>query len=199
MTPKTFTATTETVERIINCAAALFKAHGYKRTTVDEIAMRVSISKKTLYSVFPAKDAILAEATWRDMMNVMKKFGETAPRVQRPGALLLALCRFIFTDRIKSGTTGLFWGLYSEDHDIRLSYHDALVRIIRDIYIEGASAGIFKPLDPAIGAEIVTAILVTALDSFTRTTQPAAMFNDTLSVIADSVAFKERIVFDRMG
>ena len=48
-------------ERIINVSMMLFKQHGIKQVRMDEVASELGISKKTLYSAFADKEAILLE------------------------------------------------------------------------------------------------------------------------------------------
>ena len=49
----------ETRGSILNNAIALFKAKGYYKTSMDEIAEKVDVSKPTLYNYFPDKGSIL--------------------------------------------------------------------------------------------------------------------------------------------
>ena len=49
-------------ERIINAATVLFQQHGIKQVRMDDVASKLGISKKTLYSAFADKEAILLEA-----------------------------------------------------------------------------------------------------------------------------------------
>ena len=49
-------------ERIINAATVLFQQHGIKQVRMDDVASALGISKKTLYSAFADKEAILLEA-----------------------------------------------------------------------------------------------------------------------------------------
>ena len=44
---------------ISDCAAKLFFRQGFTKTTVDEIADSLGISKKTIYECFPGKDALI--------------------------------------------------------------------------------------------------------------------------------------------
>ena len=46
-------------ERIINVSMMLFKQHGIKQVRMDDVASELGISKKTLYSAFADKEAIL--------------------------------------------------------------------------------------------------------------------------------------------
>jgi AcrR family transcriptional regulator len=49
----------ETRGSIINSAITLFNEKGYHKTSMDEIAEKVDVSKATLYNYFPDKGAIL--------------------------------------------------------------------------------------------------------------------------------------------
>ncbi len=53
-----------TRRRILDAARELFYAHGYAKTTMDDIAGQADIARRTLFNHFPAKQAILA--AWRD-------------------------------------------------------------------------------------------------------------------------------------
>ena len=199
MPPSSIEKTTETMHAIVACAARYFNKYGYRKTTVDDIAADAHISKKTLYSVFPSKDAILKEVAWRDTLDIIRTFGDTLPVDTLPDGQLMSLCRYIYTDRIKHGKQGVFKGIHSEDNDIKASYRHALKRVIHEIYDSGRKAGIFKPVDTALATESVTVLVGAALDNFHKTSNPVAIFNDSLYMIADTVAFKDRIRFDRMG
>lgn len=198
MSPKTFESTTGTVAKIISCASTLFRQYGYRKTSVEEIASGVHVSKKTLYAIFPSKQEILSETAWRDTVDTIKTFGSTMKPGSRPDTVLLSLCRYIFTDRIKSGADGIFYAIYSEDNNLKIAYQIALKRVFKDIYSEGRHSGLFKPVDPAYAADLIVAMIITAHERFHMATQPMTLFNDTLSMIADAVAYKERLPFDRM-
>ena len=199
MTPKPFKKTTEIVDTVLLFAGQYFRKYGYKKTTVDDIASSAHISKKTLYAIFPSKQEILGEVAWRDTINILRTFNSTIPQIVYPDKLLISFCRFIFTDRIKHGKNGMFWGIHTDDCIIRNSYFDALKRVIKDIYDSGIKTGFFKPIDPFLATHAVVNILSAALDNFHKTTEPLRMFNDALTIVADAVAFKDHIKFDEMG
>ena len=46
---------------------------------------------------------------------------------------------------------------------------------------------------------MVIVLIIAALDNFHKTSNPVALFNDSLYIIADTVAFRDRISFDKMG
>ena len=47
--------------RILQAAYRLFRQRGFTRVNVDEIAAAADVTKRTLYSHFESKDALLAE------------------------------------------------------------------------------------------------------------------------------------------
>jgi len=198
MSPTSFESTTESVAKIISCASELFRYYGYKKTSVEEIAAGVHISKKTLYAIFPSKLEILNEAAWRDTVDTIKDFGSSVIPGAKADVVLLSLCRYIFADRIKKGVDGRFFGIYSKELVLQTSYRASLKRVLKDLYGEGRNNGLFKPVDPAFAADIVLAMLLSAHERFHMATQPMTLFNDTLGMVADAVAYKERLRFDRM-
>ncbi|MHC8304638.1 TetR/AcrR family transcriptional regulator [Pseudomonas sp. PB3P13] len=48
-------------EAIIQAAIAEFRAHGFDITSMDRIAARADVSKRTVYNHFPSKEALFAE------------------------------------------------------------------------------------------------------------------------------------------
>lgn len=51
----------ETRKKIIEAAKVLFDKQGFNNTTMEQIAAKADVAKKTLYNHFPVKEAILAE------------------------------------------------------------------------------------------------------------------------------------------
>ncbi|MDM0107644.1 TetR/AcrR family transcriptional regulator [Variovorax sp. J22R24] len=48
-------------EAIVQAAIAEFRANGFDATSVDKVAARAEVSKRTLYNHFPSKDELFAE------------------------------------------------------------------------------------------------------------------------------------------
>jgi len=55
----------ETQERILDTAFGLFRQYGTRSITMDDIATRMGISKKTLYAHFVDKDDMVVHAISR--------------------------------------------------------------------------------------------------------------------------------------
>ncbi|MCD6010224.1 MAG: transcriptional regulator, TetR family [Flavipsychrobacter sp.] len=52
----------DTLEKILSASAELFTQYGFKTITMDDIARRAGISKKTLYQHFANKDEVVNES-----------------------------------------------------------------------------------------------------------------------------------------
>lgn len=64
-------------EAIVQAAIAEFLAHGFEATSVDKVAARAQVSKRTLYNHFPSKEGLFAE-----ILRVL--WDESASRVDVP-------------------------------------------------------------------------------------------------------------------
>ena len=193
MTQSSIEKTSGIVEAVIHRAGKLFRKNGYQKTTVDDIASALHISKKTLYKVFPSKETILHEALWHETKEVLKIFNETLPSDSRADTELLSWCRFIFTDRMERNEDGYFWSIHSGDSLIKEAALDAIKRVVYTIYNDGRSHGIFKPIQPAFASTAIVSIITTALNSIHAVTNPHSMFNEALDMIEDSVSYRHRV------
>jgi len=198
-TPRTVTATTSIVDSIISCASIGFDKLGYKKTTVDDIAVSIHISKKTLYSLFPSKEEILKEVIWRDLRHILKKFNDNIPNYISHGERIVSFCRFVFNDRIKNGKNGLFKLFYKDDPDIYLAYLTELKNLMRDLYDRGRVSGALKATDSILGAEIVVSMMTAAIERYSIATDATYIFNDTLNMITDAISNTQRIPFDKLA
>ncbi len=196
MNPESITSASKLVDSIIKSAAKRFALFGFRRTTVDEIARDLHISKKTLYTVFASKDAILREVAWRDVTEITREFNETLPVGLTSERMFVEFCRFIFNDRAKEGATGRFRGLFSEDGDISAAYRFAVSRILSALYRDGMTRGFCKPAEPDLAADIVMSMVLAAARTFHNYAKPAAVFTFTLDMIADAIAWTNRAQYD---
>src|SRR5215467_2804536 len=69
-------------QRIVDAARAHFFSHGFRSVTMDDLALELGISKKTLYAHFPGKfdllEAVLADKL-RSVEATLKKVTRTHP------------------------------------------------------------------------------------------------------------------------
>ena len=75
-------STAKTRRRILDAAYVLFRRKGFTRANVDEIAAAAEITKRTLYSHFRSKDALLAavlESQHDLAFDAFQTFGKKLP------------------------------------------------------------------------------------------------------------------------
>ena len=184
------------VEKVIAQARNLFQKYGYKKTTVDDIAHGCNISKKTLYEIFSSKEEIIIEVLYHETKEILKRYYNTVPSDSPYETRLLLFCRFIFSDMVERRENGHFWSLFIEDDIINQTALNSLKRIIKDIYEEGCKIGVFKPIDSVVASEVVTSIIITTFNNFHLREDPYCIFNEALSMIADSISYNKRVKFE---
>ena len=77
----------EREERILAVAADLLVRHGYRRTTVDEVAARAGVGKGTVYLHWSSRDELFRAAIGREMAATIGDLAETVrsdPGAWRP-------------------------------------------------------------------------------------------------------------------
>jgi TetR/AcrR family transcriptional regulator of autoinduction and epiphytic fitness len=83
VTPVTPRLTDRKREAIIQAAIAEFRDNGFKVTSMDRIAARAEVSKRTVYNHFPSKDELFAEILL-ELWECSKEQLDQAYRPDRP-------------------------------------------------------------------------------------------------------------------
>ena len=79
---------------ILTAAADLFRAKGYRATTLDEIARKVGVSKPTLYGYFRSKEELLAAIFHRTMSMFERDLEQIRTNRDDPATQLRQVIRF---------------------------------------------------------------------------------------------------------
>jgi AcrR family transcriptional regulator len=180
------------MDSVIDRARVCFARYGYRKTTIDEIAADVHISKRTIYELLGTKEELMREVAWRDTVAVLEAFKQELKPGIEPNDVLIAFCRYIFRDRVRRGIDGLFIGSYSNEMIVRDAYRSGVKRVLREIINTGMTAGCFKKVDTSIATDTVTAMLFSLLYSFPRYEEPVTAFNQCLGMIMDAVTSHDR-------
>jgi TetR/AcrR family transcriptional regulator of autoinduction and epiphytic fitness len=84
---------------VLEAARAVFEAQGYQAATMDEIAARAGVSKRTVYHHFASKEALfeaLVEATWAAMEGASRlRYDPSAPLEAQLRAMALGKLRVL--------------------------------------------------------------------------------------------------------
>lgn len=91
----------ETRQRIINAAFELFYSQGYQSTTMDQVITASRVSKPTVYTYFPSKEALcveyLKERHQREMASLDEAIGKAETPYQRYLSVILWLRERLIT------------------------------------------------------------------------------------------------------
>lgn len=67
-------------KRIAETGFSLFRQYGVRAITLDEIALQLGISKKTIYEHFTGKDELVTEVLRQRISHIQELFGELTAR-----------------------------------------------------------------------------------------------------------------------
>ena len=76
--------------RILASAAELFSQYGYRKSTMDEIAIAAGVGKGTVYLYFKDKEALLGELVLQHYQQAQQKMEQAVRSAATPRASLAA-------------------------------------------------------------------------------------------------------------
>lgn len=82
-------------EQILQVAYALFYSRGIQSVGMDELCRAAQVSRKTFYSNFPSKEALLFEVIGRWHVVFMERVTATADAAVTPRAAMLSIFDFL--------------------------------------------------------------------------------------------------------
>jgi len=105
-------------ERILQCASDLFVRHGYRKTSVDEIARAAGVAKGTIYLYYQNKAELVCHAVTMEEQVYITKLVPAFEAAATPKERFASLIRhIIIMTREMPLTTSLIQG----DHEITLA------------------------------------------------------------------------------
>ncbi|MBN1260489.1 MAG: TetR/AcrR family transcriptional regulator [Anaerolineae bacterium] len=176
--------------QIMNAAAILFSEKGYDGTTTKEIAATADMAEGTLYNYFSSKrDILLGIATEMNealgglLGNVEELKGreDIIDLVQRSFDLLVERLTF---------TRTVLMRVWIDDEVLREVVIEGVQRVsqqLQQFIAELITAGIFRPVDPALTARIIMGMFVTPM-------LPVLRGMDTLPTLEERQAIAEATV-----
>ena len=156
-------------DRILEVATALFLAHGYGATSIEQVAKRARISKRTLYHRYDDKAALFG-AVLRGIVGRLRpragmpiaERADLATNLQRLAELILRSAltpEAIAVHRLIVGESGRFPRLVAVVN--RNSAAEEGVAMIAGLLERGARAGSVAARDPAFAARQFLYMVVT--------------------------------------
>jgi AcrR family transcriptional regulator len=154
----------EVKEAIVNVARHIFSRFGFKKTTMDEIAIASRKGKSSIYYYFASKEEIFQAVVEKEAeilkQELIKAFNETDNPEQKLKMHVLIRMRTMeklanFYSAIKDD----YLGHLDFIEKIRKKYDQEEIQMMESILVEGVKNGIFEIEDTALAAiAIVTAM-----------------------------------------
>jgi AcrR family transcriptional regulator len=142
-------------EQILRTAADLFREKGYRASTLDDIAGRLSMSKATLYTYFRAKEEMLAaisretiEGFTRELALVLRS---SLPPDEKLRRVVRQHVRFVIDNR------SFLTVFFSEEASLPARFARQLAaqknrydKSVESVVVEGIRRGVFRETPPRL-------------------------------------------------
>jgi AcrR family transcriptional regulator len=141
-------STAERRHQIIDSAAALFDERGYASTSMEDVALAVSVAKPTLYHYFRSKEEILRSIHEEFIQLLIDKYLKRVSAGQEPGQLVSGAMKDIFALMVTHrGYIRVFFEHHRELPPEAKRYvaaqRDSYEALVRSAIAAGQARGIF--------------------------------------------------------
>jgi AcrR family transcriptional regulator len=150
-------------EQVVEVARRLFGERGTTDVSMDEIAAEAGVARSTVYVYFANREELLRACLdgmhsqlLESIVEIWELEAEPVTRLERLISEMLARIdehpAFFRLALVLHGTTGRGGeAVGSELAVISLN----IARIIRDLYVDGMTAGIFRPMDADLATKLI--------------------------------------------
>ena len=151
-------------ERILTIAEQQFARFGFRKTTMDDIAKAVRMSKSTLYYYFKNKEDLLAEVMRKESRILRQKLHEALRNAETPQEKIrnYALTRMKHLKELSNYYTMLteeYFVYYTFIEQEREEFTHYEVNTLTGIVCEGITHGVFASQDAGTTARMIVFVL----------------------------------------
>jgi len=174
---------------IIEKAGKIFKRHGYRKTTIEDIAKACGLGKTALYHYFPSKEAIFVEVVRVESAEMLRKVSQSVDAVSDPREKLLALTKTrlkviseIMAEITEKKTGEEIIGLLPSVARVRQQFFDKEANLLQSILEEGQRQGVFK----SFSSNYVPVLMIAAIrgvELHCAQLQPAPSLNTAINLM----------------
>lgn len=151
-------------ERILSAAVDLFYERGFARTTLDEVARSLGVTKPFIYQYFPSKNALLAEICSRAIRDAHETFNRTLQLKGTAAEKLRIIVRDFMGSVLTYQANAVIYSreeteLAPADRDLINSLRRDFDRRLVELLEEGAKQGEFAVEDTRLTAFVIASIV----------------------------------------
>jgi AcrR family transcriptional regulator len=138
----------DTLTKILGASAELFRQYGFKTITMDDIARRAGVSKKTLYQHFANKNEVVRETMIWFMDRMIHSCRELCADTENAVAAMVQMIELFGEARRNTNPKTLveLQRYHPEAYEVFRDYlmkHD--VEMIRTNILQGIADGLYRP------------------------------------------------------
>lgn len=142
---------------IVEVASKIFTRFGFRKTSMEEIAMASKKGKSTIYYYFPSKEDIFKATVEKEAAELTNDLNKAINKIEDP---IEKLRTFILFRREKLATLTNYYAVLKSDHfdhlefikKMRNDYDKNEIKILKSILKSGIDQGIFSVDDPELAA-----------------------------------------------
>lgn len=154
----------EVRDYIVNVACKIFNRHGFKKTTMDEIAVACHKGKSSIYYYFKSKEDIFRAVIEREADELKERLDRTIRKDDQAEDQLKAYILFRLY-RVRSLEN--FYAALNEDSlshmdfilEIRRNFDMEERQLVREILEDGMRNGAFQTISSEIGAIAISTMM----------------------------------------
>lgn len=185
----------DVLTKILNAAIELFRQYGFKTITMDDIARRAGISKKTLYQQFANKNEVVSEAVLWESGKMYDICMELVAGAENAVEAMVRIMNLIDDSYCQINPMALLelQRYYPEGYDVfRNSLLKKDVEVIRNNIISGMEEGLYRE---HIDADIMARFHI---ESALMMLQPNLMVSDRNSLQRVNQLISEHFLYGIM-
>ena len=151
----------DTRERIVIKFRELAEERGFYGATVDELASRNNMSKRTIYRYFKSKEELIVAVMEHFMAEVEQEVLQVLDSSENPVQKITLFVKLL-SERLRELSPGIYGDLqrhYPLIWERVEQFRAEKLRYLIGIIVEGSQQGYFKPINPTI---VTASLLATA-------------------------------------
>jgi AcrR family transcriptional regulator len=142
----------ERVAEVNSAALKVFSKYGFKKTTVEDIAAELGLTKGALYQYAEGKKDLYEQAVRSGLLEWQEKVFNAVREIERVDQRFVVLCQTAFTilfedpilKRIMVNDPSLFPTHYSKSSFKKIN--DDAMDLVRSLFEQGIKEKVFKPM-----------------------------------------------------
>ncbi len=174
-------------EIIIEKARNLFKQYGYKKVSMDQIAMEANVTKKTIYSYFKDKDELFKFFIEEELTEMKNLFEEDQHKT-----FIESFSFSIYSALKFRRNSDLFSNLAKNNQDLKLNkflelYDSEIISYIENKIKEGIDKKQIKQCDNHLVAFIIYKVFISVMFEYDKQLDEDKVTKEITSILKDGL------------